>query len=167
MSSCGVTCLLVIVLISSVVGYGTNQIGGDVIYQERINTCFQQLFQSNLTCSQWAENNFEEFGAWYHPNLPDGAVGWTQISDFCSDTRVDYSQSSYLPTVLPSLTHSGEYSYASVDYVFASNQSNSPFANWGNVFFALSKSSNQTSNGILIHFAVETWERRVWQDQLQ
>lgn len=139
-----------------------NAPGSDIIYQERISSCFTQLFQPNLTCTQWAQNNFQENGAWYHPNLPDGATGWQQISDFCSDTRKDFPESEYLPTVLPSLTHSGEYSYASVDYVFASNQVNTPFANWGNVFFALVK--NESS--VLVHFAVETWERRVWPNQL-
>src|SRR3990167_994471 len=131
-------------------------------FLSRINTCFGELFQLNLTCMDWAQNNFEENGAWYHPNLPDGAVGWTQIADFCTDTRADFSQSVYLPQNQPRLTFSGQYAYASVNYVFASNQANVPFANWGNVFFAL---NNQTGN-TLVHFAVETWDRRVWPNQI-
>lgn len=138
------------------------KVGSDTDYQQRISLCFSQLFQPNLTCYQWAENNFEENGAWYHPNLPNGAIGWEEISQFCSDTRKDFPQSQYLPTVLPSLTHSGPYAYASVDYVFSSNQAEVPFTNWGNVFFALAKNDSS----ILIHFAVETWTRRVWPNQL-
>lgn len=158
--------LKVHVIIVALVLFGNVYCAGtDVPYQQRINTCFQQLFQTNLTCLDWAQNNFVEDGAWYHPNLPDGAHGWNAIADFCSDTRADFAESVYLPTVLPRLTHSGEYSYASVDYVFASNQITTPFANWGNVFFALPPPSSPSALP-LIQFAVETWDRRVWPDQI-
>ena len=147
---------MVLVLIG--VCFGGNA-GKDVMYQKRIGLVFQQLFAPNVTCAQWASNNFEEEGAWYHPNLPEGAVGWSQIQSFCEDTRFSFPQSVYLPTVLPQLTHSGDYAFASVDYVFSSNQPTSPFSNWGNVFFAL-------NDDYIIHYAVETWTRRVWPAQL-
>jgi hypothetical protein len=134
----------------------------DEAYLQRINSCFTQLFEPNVTCQQWSEGNFLQSGQWYHPNLPKGARGWAQIADFCTSTREQYAQSAYLPTVIPKLTHSGEYAYASVDYVFASNQPTVPAVNWGNVFFALANNSNH----ILIHSAVETWAQRQWPNQL-
>jgi hypothetical protein len=85
-------------------------------------------------------------------------LGQAQLNQFCEDCRSSFPQSVYTPDAdYPLITSSGELNYAAVPYIFASNQANLPFVNWGEVFFAMENTTDAK-----ISFAVETWNRKRW-----